>query len=305
LIDAWLPLLAVALAAATPLVLAGTGELITERAGVLNLGVEGMMLGGAVCAFAAASTSGQLWLGAAAGLAGGAVLAAVFGVLTQHLLANQVATGLALTIYAIGLSAFAGKAFTGASLTGLQPIPLPVLSAIPILGPILFNHDVLVYLAVAIAIGAWWFLRHSQSGLVLRSIGESPSAAHALGYPVRLVRYAAILFGGAMAGLAGAYLALAYTPMWIEQMTAGRGWIALALVVFAAWRPLRLLIGAYLFGAITVLQFHAQAIGIPVASQLLACLPYVATIAVLAALSRRQDGSAAPASLGQAFHPGD
>ena len=293
------------IAAATPLLFAAVGELVVEKSGVLNLGVEGMMVLGAVGAFATSLTTGSATLGILAGAAAGAVMALVFAVLTLTLLANQVASGLALTIFGIGASALIGRGFVGMPLERLPGLDLPGLSDLAVVGPLLFGHDVLVYLSIASIPAATWFLNRSRAGLVLRSIGENHQAAHALGHPVILVRYLALLFGGAMAGLGGAYLSLAYTPMWAENMTAGRGWIALALVVFATWRPGRLLLGAYLFGGITVAQLHIQGFGIAIPAQILSMLPYLATIAVLVVIST--DGARArlnaPASLGRIFHP--
>ena len=292
--------------AATPLLLAALGELVVEKSGVLNLGVEGMMLVGAVAAFATAvGTESAILAIIAAALAGG-IMALLFGLMTLTLLASQVATGLALTIFGIGLSALIGAPYVGTPLKRLPQLQIPGLSDLPVIGPLLFSHDFLVYFAIAMVAALAWFLNKSRAGLVLRAVGESHEAAHAIGYPVIRIRYLAVIFGGMMAGLGGAYLSLAYTPMWIEQMTAGRGWIALALVVFAAWRPVRVLIGAYLFGGVTILQLHAQGgslIDIP--SQFLSMLPYIATILVLAIMS---SGSVrqklqAPACLGRPFHP--
>ena len=291
--------------AATPLVFAAVGELVAEKSGVLNLGVEGMMLIGAVAAFAAALTTGSATLGILAGAGAGAILALIFALLTLTLLANQVATGLALTIFGVGVSALIGRSFVGIPLQRLQQLDLPGLSDLPIVGTLLFGHDILVYFSILLIPATIWFLDRSRAGLILRSIGENHAAAHALGHPVIAVRYLAVMFGGAMAGLGGAYLSLAYTPMWAENMTAGRGWIALALVVFATWRPGRLLLGAYLFGGITVAQLHVQGFGFDVPSQFLSMLPYVATIGVLVAISA--DGARArlnaPGSLGRIFHP--
>jgi len=300
-------LLAGTVTAATPLVFAALGELITEKSGVLNLGVEGMMLMGAIAAFAGATTSGSLVLGVVCGALAGAGTAALFGVLALTLLANQVATGLALTIFGTGLSAFVGQGYVSLTLIGMQPIAVPGLSRIPLLGPVLFTQNALVYLSLMAFGVTHWFLYRTKGGLVLRAVGESPESAHAVGYKVIRIRYLATLFGGALAGVAGAYLAVAYTPMWVEHMTAGRGWIAVALVVFATWRPERVLAGAYLFGGMTILQLHAQALGLAVPSQLLSALPYLATIAVLVLISRDAQTIRvnAPASLGKPFHPGD
>ncbi len=293
------------LAAGTPLVFAALGELITEKSGVLNLGVEGMMIVGAVCGFAVAAESGNLWLGVAVAVLAGAGMALLFAVLTLTFQANQVAAGLALTIFGIGLSAYIGLEYTSVALTGIQPIHIPGLSDIPVIGPLVFSLDPLLYLSFIALAAISYFLYRTKSGLLLRAIGESPQAAVSLGYPVIAIRYAAVLFGGAMAGLGGAYLALVYTPLWVESMTAGRGWIALALVVFATWRPARVVVGAYLFGGVTILQFHVQGLGIELPSQLLSALPYIATIVVLVFISRDANliRLNAPASLGKAFHP--
>jgi len=305
--DLLVALLASTVTAATPLVFAALGELIAEKSGVLNLGVEGMMLMGAIAAFAGATTSGSLALGVVCGALAGAGMAGLFGILALTLLANQVATGLALTIFGTGLSAFVGQRYVSLTLIGMQPIAVPGLSHIPVLGPVLFTQNALVYLSL-VAFGViHWLLYRTKAGLILRAVGESPESAHAVGYRVVPIRYVATLLGGALAGVAGAYLAVAYTPMWVEQMAAGRGWIALALVVFATWRPVRVLAGAYLFGGVTILQLHAQALGLAVPSQLLSALPYLATIAVLVAISRDVQTIRvnAPASLGKPFHPGD
>jgi general nucleoside transport system permease protein len=305
-VDATTAIALTIITAATPLLLAALGELVAERSGVLNLGVEGMMLAGAVAGFAATVTSGSHALGLAAALLAGAALSLVFAVLTLSLLANQVATGLALTIFGIGLSALVGSSFVGTPSPRLPRLEVAGLSDLPVLGPLLFGHDVLVYLSLLLTAAVAWFLSRTRAGMVLRACGENADAAHALGHPVRRARYLATLFGGAMAGLAGAYLSLAYTPMWIEAMTAGRGWIALALVVFAAWRPWRLLLGAYLFGGVTILQLHAQGWGVfAVPSQVLSMLPYLATVLVLVAISAGpwKGRLNAPACLGQPFRP--
>ena len=293
------------IAAATPLLFAALGELITEKAGVLNLGVEGMMLAGAVTAFATATGTGSLFAGIVAGALAGTVLSLLFGFLTLSLVANQVATGLALTIFGIGLSALLGQGYVGTPLEALSKLHIPGISDIPIIGPVVFGQDILVYLSFVMVGAVIWFLYHTRAGLVLRAVGESHDAAHAIGYPVIVIRYLAVAFGGAMAGVGGAYLSLAYTPMWIENMTAGRGWIALALVVFATWRPGRVLFGAYLFGGVTILQLHVQGIGLDIPSQLLSMLPYLATILVLVLISRDQMliRLNAPADIGKTFRP--
>jgi simple sugar transport system permease protein len=305
--DLLVALLAGTVTAATPLVFAALGELIAEKSGVLNLGVEGMMLMGAIAAFAGATTSGSLALGVVCGALAGAGMAGLFGVLALTLLANQVATGLALTIFGTGLSAFVGQGYVSLTLIGMQPIAVPGLSRIPLLGPVLFTQNALVYLSLMALGVTHWFLYRTKAGLVLRAVGESPEAAHAVGYRVVRIRYLATLLGGTLAGVAGAYLAVAYTPMWVENLAAGRGWIAVALVVFATWRPERVLAGAYLFGGVTILQLHAQALGLAVPSQLLSALPYLATIGVLVVISRDVQAIRvnAPVSLGKPFHPGD
>ena len=293
-----------AVTAAIPLMFAGLGELVTEKSGVLNLGVEGMMLMGAVTGFAATTVTGSPWLGLAAGIAAGMAMALLFGFLTLTLLANQVATGLSLTIFGVGLSAWVGKPFTSASTSAtIAAWPIPGLSHLPVLGPALFSNTPIDYLAFAMFAVVGWFLYRTRAGLVLRSVGESPGVAHSVGFPVIGVRYGATLFGGAMAGLAGAYYSIVQLHVWQEQLTAGRGWIALALVVFATWRPGRLLIGALLFGAVTGLQFYAQAAGVDLPTPFLAMLPYVATIDVLVVISHNRNTIRlnAPASLGKPF----
>ncbi len=291
--------------AATPLIFAALGELVAEKSGVLNLGVEGMMLMGAVSAFAVTIGTGNAIFGIAAGALAGTGMALGFGLLTLTLMANQVACGLALTIFGVGLSALLGNPFVGTPVAGLPDLDVRGLTDLPLLGPVLFSHDALVYLGLAMVPLTAWFLARTRWGLILRAVGDNHDAAHSLGYPVLAIRYAAVAFGGAMAGLGGAYLSLAYTPMWVEEMTAGRGWIALALVVFAAWRPWRLLLGAYLFGGVSILQLHAQGGALfDVPSQVLSMLPYLATIVVLTLLSIRGAGTrlAAPACLGKPFH---
>ena len=303
--DNIVPILAAAIAAGTPLVFAALGELITEKSGVLNLGVEGMMLVGAIAGFATASVTGNLWLGALAGMAAGAAMASIFALLTLSLMANQVASGLALTLFGIGLSAFVGKPFESVSLLKEGVVEIPLLSQIPVLGPILFKQHFLVYASWALFAAVSWFLYKSRVGLVLRSVGESPESAHAIGYPVTRIRYLATLFGGAMAGLGGAHLSEFYAPMWVEGMVAGRGWIALALVVFATWRPARVMLGAYLFGGVTIAQFFAQGAGVDVTAQLLSSLPYLATIVVLVIISRNVATIRlnSPVSLGRSYRP--
>lgn len=302
----WLvPVVLTVITASTPLLFAATGELVTEKAGVLNLGLEGMMLIGAIAAFATASTSGSSSLAVLAGAIAGMAMALIFAVLTLSFFANQVATGLALTIFGVGASALVGAGFVGYALEPLPKLAIPVLSTLPVAGPILFGQDALVYLSFLAVAAVAWFLSRTRLGLVLKAVGESHDSAHAIGYHVIGIRYLATLFGGAMSGLAGAYLSLAYTSMWAENMTAGRGWIALALVVFATWRPGRLLLGAYMFGGITILQLHAQGAGIEVPSQFMSMLPYLATILVLVVISRDRMKIRlhAPACIGQAFRP--
>lgn len=305
MMDHLIPILVAAVAAGTPMVFAALGELVTEKSGVLNLGVEGMMLMGAVTGFAVASQTGNPWLGAVAGMVAGAAMALIFAVLTLNLMANQVASGLALTLFGIGLSAFLGKPYESVSLVVAPPPAIPLLSQIPVVGPLLFNYHLLVYVSWALFAGIAWFLYKSRAGLVLRSIGESPESAHAIGYPVIRIRYLATLFGGAMAGLGGAYLSEFYAPLWVEGMTAGRGWIALALVVFATWRPARVMIGAYLFGGVTIAQFFAQGAGVSIPSQFLSSLPYLATIIVLVFISRNLATIRlnAPVSLSKSYRP--
>lgn len=303
--EALVSIILATLGAGTPLVFAALGELITEKSGVLNLGVEGMMLVGAVCGFAVAANTGSLWLGVVTAMTAGAAMALLFGMLTLTFQANQVAAGLALTIFGVGLSAYIGLEYTSVALTGLQAVHIPFLSSIPLLGPTIFSLDPLMYLSFALFAAISYFLYRSKAGLLLRAIGESPTSAHSIGYPVIQIRYLAVIFGGGMAGLGGAYLALVYTPLWVEGMTAGRGWISLALVVFATWRPARVIFGAYLFGGVTILQLHAQGLGIDLPSQLLSSLPYIATIVVLVLISRDINTIRlnAPASIGKTFHP--
>ena len=304
-IEALVPAILTIVTAATPLVFASLGELVTEKSGVLNLGLEGMMLVGAVTGFAAAFFFDNALLACLAAMGAGMLMALVFAFLALGLQASQVATGLALTIFGIGLSALVGQDMVGVAYEGIPKLDVPFLTDLPILGPLLFGHDLLVYLSLALAPAVAWFLYRTRAGLILRAVGDSHDAAHAIGYPVIAVRCLATLFGGAMAGLAGAYLSLAYSPMWVENMSAGRGWIALALVVFATWRPWRVLFGAYLFGGVTILQLHAQALGIHVASQFMSMLPYVVTILVLVLISRDKSKIVlnAPACIGKPFHP--
>src|SRR5205085_2404497 len=248
--------------ASTPLLLAASGELIVERAGVLNLGLEGMMIVGAACGFAGAYASGSIVVGALSGMAAGMALSAIFAALTLGLAANQVASGLALTILGVGLSGLIGAPLVGQKIAGAPHLHLPFLSDVPFLGRVLLAQDAFVYLSIALVAAIWWFLYRMRAGLVLRAVGDNHLSAHALGYPVLRIRALAILFSGGCAGLGGAYLPLAYTPFWTSGMTAGRGWIALALVVFASWLPWRLMAGAYLFGGVTILQLYVQGAGL-------------------------------------------
>jgi len=271
--------------AGTPLVLAATGELVAERAGVLNLGVEGMMLVGAAVAFAATAETGSAAIGVVAGMAAGMMLSLIFGFLALTCLANQVATGLALTIFGVGASASIGSGYTGNALSVGAQFKIPFLSEIPFFGELLFSLEPLTYLSLLVAAVVWYFLMRSRSGLVMRAVGDAPGSAHATGFPVIAIRYCAVLFGGAMAGIAGAYLSVFYTPVWVENMTAGRGWIAIALVVFATWQIPRMLVGAFLFGGVTILQFHIQSANLGITTQFLSMLPYAATIVVLIIIS--------------------
>ncbi|MCR8722895.1 ABC transporter permease [Frigidibacter sp. ROC022] len=297
-------LLASLMVASTPILLAALGEMVVERAGVLNLGVEGMMIFGAICGFAVGVGTGSPSLGFLAAALGAAALSMLFGVLTQILLSNQVASGLALTLFGLGLSSLVGQSYSGIKAPPSLDFDIPLLSDIPVLGPILFQHHPMVYLSILLVIGVWVLLRHTRAGLILRAVGESHDAAHALGYKVVAIRLAAIAFGGALAGLGGAFISLVRVPQWTEGMTAGAGWIALAIVVFASWRPWRVLIGAYLFGGVSVLQLNLQAAGFKVPVQYLAMSPYLITILVLVLMSarRRSATAQAPADLGKTFH---
>ena len=299
-------LLAATLNAGTVLAIAALGLLINEKAGIVNLGAEGMMLCAAIAGFATVVHTGSNWLGFLAGAGAGALLAAIFGVLVIWLNTNQYATGLALSLFGVGFSAFSGISYVQAKLPERPQFAIPVLGDIPLVGPALFRHHPAVYLTILFAAALIWFLYRTRSGLVLRSVGESPESAHALGYPVRRIRLAAVVAGGARCGLAGAFISIVYTPLWVEGMVAGRGWIALALTTFATWRPARVLLGAYLFGGVTMLQFHLQGVGLDVPSQFLSMLPYLATIVVLALISRNPAWIRVnmPASIGKPFYPG-
>ena len=296
------PILLVAslMVAATPILLAAIGELVAEKAGVLNLGVEGMMIVGAISGFAIAVETGSPLLGFIASAIGGALLSLLFVFLTQVVLANQVASGLALTLFGLGLSALMGQSYVGVRAPQTAELNIPILSDLPVVGPILFSHDPILYLSIAIIAVVWGALKYTRAGLILRAVGENHDAAHALGYKVVRIRIMAIMFGGACAGLGGAYISLVRVPQWTEGMTAGVGWIALALVVFASWKPWRVLLGAYLFGGVTVVQLNLQAAGVAIPVEYLAMSPYLITIIVLVILSK--DKSSAPASLGRVFH---
>jgi simple sugar transport system permease protein len=299
-------LIAATLASGTAVALAGLGLLLNEKAGVLNLGAEGVMLMAAVAGFATAFLTGSDILAFGVGALVGALAAALFGVLVIWLNTNQYATGLALSLFGAGFSAFIGLAYVGKKLEEQVIYEMPGLADLPFIGPALFRQHPMVYVTVGLVALTAWFLYRSRAGLVLRAVGESPESAHALGYPVRVIRFAAVVAGGALCGVAGAFLSVVYAPMWVEGLVAGRGWIALALTTFATWRPARVLLGAYLFGGVTMLQFHLQGQGVQIASQLLAMLPYLSTIVVLALISRNPLWIRInmPASLGRPFHPG-
>ncbi len=299
-------LIAATLAAGTPLALAALGLIVNEKAGVLNLGCEGMLLIAAVTGFAATFVTGNPWLGFAAGALAGALTAAVFGLLVIFLNTNQYATGLAISLFGGGFSAFIGLPYVGKKLPEQPAWAIPWLADIPFVGPALFKQHPLVYAAMAVALALTWFYGRTRSGLVLRALGENPDSAHALGYPVRLLRLGCVMAGGALCGVAGAFLSVVYAPLWVEGMTAGRGWIALALTVFATWRPARALLGAYLFGGVTMLQLHLQGLGVQIPAQFMSMLPYLATILVLVIIARNPTWIRLnmPASLGKPFHPG-
>ena len=299
-------LLAATLSAGTVLAIAALGLLINEKAGIVNLGAEGMMLCAALAGFVAVVHTGNSWLGFGAGMLAGALLAALFGVLVIWLNTNQYATGLALSLFGAGFSAFAGTRYVQEKLPEQSQYPIPFLADLPFVGLAFFRQHPMVYLTIALTLGLIWFLYRTRAGLVLRSVGESPESAHALGYPVRRIRLAAVMVGGSLCGLAGAYVSVVYTPLWVEGMIAGKGWIALALTTFATWRPARVLLGAYLFGGVTMLQFHLQGLGVDMASQFLTMLPYLATIVVLVIISRNPQWIRLnmPSSIGKPFHPG-
>ena len=304
--DSYALLIAATLNAGTVLAIASLGLLINEKAGIVNLGAEGMMLCSAIAGFATVVHTGSDTMGFLSGMLAGAVMAGIFGALVIWLNTNQYATGLALSLFGAGFSAFAGIAYVQEKIPERHSYAIPFLTDIPLVGPALFRQHPLVYLTVALAAWMVWFLYRTRSGLVLRSVGESPESAHALGYRVRWIRLSAVVAGGTLCGLAGAYISIIYTPLWVEGMVAGKGWIALALTTFATWRPARVLLGAYLFGGVTMLQFHLQGIGVEVPSQFLSMLPYVATIVVLALISRNPQWIRInmPASIGKPFYPG-
>ena len=290
--------------AATPILIAAIGELVVEKSGVLNLGVEGMMIIGAICGFIVAVETGSPWLGFFAAMAGGAAISFIFAILTQYMLTNQVATGLALTLFGLGFAALLGHSYAGIKPPQFDKLDIPFISDIPVIGPLIFSHDYMIYISLAIVATVWYFLNRTRGGLVLRAAGENHDAAHALGYKVVRIRIMAILFGGAMAGLGGAYLSLVRVPQWTEGMTAGAGWIALAIVVFASWKPWRVILGAYLFGGITVLQLNLQAAGANIPVAYLSMTPYLVTIIVLVIMSadKKRASLNAPACLGRLFH---
>ncbi|MFM1547185.1 MAG: ABC transporter permease [Candidatus Pseudothioglobus sp.] len=291
--------------ASVPLIFAAIGELVVERSGVLNLGVEGMMIVGALLGFVVQFHTGSPFLAVLAALLGGMAIASIFAFLTQFLLTNQVATGLALTLFGLGFSAFVGRGYTEETIQLITSVHIPILSDIPYVGPLLFSYNPLVYLAFFMVYLVWWFLFKTKQGLVLRAIGDNHDAAHAIGHKVIRYRVMAILFGGAMAGIGGAFLSLVQVPIWGEDMTAGRGWIALGLVVFSSWQPFRVIFGAILFGGITILQLHAQGFDIRISAQYLSMLPYLATIIILVSLRMRlknKTNRTVPNCLGRIFH---
>lgn len=293
--------------AATPLVFAAIGEMIVEKSGVLNLGVEGMMITGALTGFVVTVHTNSFTLGIVSAVVAGAAMALIFAFMTQSLMANQVATGLALTLFGLGLSALIGSSYAGSSVPEFPNVYIPLLSDIPFIGGLFFQFDILIYVSIALVFATKWFFEKTRLGLTVVAIGDNHDAAHSIGYSVRAFRYCTLMFGGGCAGLGGAYLSLVQTPLWVENMTAGRGWIALALVVFGAWLPVRAMLGAYLFGGISILQLHSQGFGISIDPQFLSMLPYLATIAVLVAISLNKGSSKlkAPACLGKPFYASD
>lgn len=305
-IDLMIAIFITVVGASTPILIAAMGELVVEKSGVLNLGVEGMMLVGAIVAFIVVFTTGNHYLGIVLAAGAGVATSMIFAFLTLSLSANQTATGLALTIFGTGFSALAGQGYSARPVTLLGPLFPADLAEHPY-WRVLFGYSALVYFSFALVIGVWWFLKRTRAGLILRAVGENDVSAHSIGYSVVRVRYAAVAFGGAMAGIAGACFPLLLTPQWAERMTAGRGWIAVALVVFASWRPFRLLAGAYLFGLVMTMELYAKAGGGPlsaVPAELWAAMPYLATVVVLVLISIRRDASSnAPACLGRPFLP--
>ncbi len=299
-------LIAATLNAGTVLAIASLGLLINEKAGIVNLGAEGMMLCAAIAGFATVVHTGSDIMGFMSGTLAGMVMAAIFGGLVIWLNTNQYATGLALTLFGSGFSAFAGINYVQEKLPERISFAIPYLSDIPLVGPALFRQHPVVYLTIVFAFVLIWFFYKTRAGLILRSVGESPTSAHGLGYPVRWIRLGAVVTGGALCGLAGAYLSIIYTPLWVEGVVSGKGWIALALTTFATWRPARVLLGAYLFGGVTMLQFHLQSSGVHAPSEFLSTLPYLSTIIVLALISRnpRWIKINMPASIGKPFYPG-
>ncbi len=295
----WLIIVVAAMQAATPLLLAGLGELTTEKSGVLNLGVEGMMIIGAVVGFIITFHSGSYILGAIGAMMAGGALAAFFGLLTIYLRANQVASGLALTVFGLGLSAFIGLSYEGKTLTSLSVIEVPFLKDIPYIGELFFRHDAFFYFAIFMLVATIVFFKQTRAGLIVRAVGENHNAAITLGYSVTKIRFLAVVYGGAMCGLGGSYLSLVYTPLWAQNMTAGRGWVVLALVVFAAWRPLRLSIGAFLFGFIGILQLFMQGYNVSIPPQFLNMAPYLVTIVALVFISMVAKNQSAPQCLAQ------
>mgnify|MGYP001198051959 FL=1 len=289
--------------AATPILFAALGELVVEKSGVLNLGVEGMMIMGAICGFAISVETGSSYVGFIAAALGGAILSIIFAIMTQYFLANQVASGLALTLFGLGLAALLGHSYTGQVPPEVSKLSVPILSSIPIFGKMFFNHDFFVYCSLALVFFIWYFLAKTRLGLIVQAVGENHDSAHAIGYNVTKIRFFSILFGGALAGLGGGYLSLIRVPQWTEGMTAGAGWIALAIVVFSTWQPWRLILGAYIFGGITILQLNLQAIGVNIDVALLSMTPYVVTIValVLMSVNRSKKSIGAPGSLGKSF----
>ncbi|MCE1249041.1 MAG: ABC transporter permease [Firmicutes bacterium] len=300
-----LSILAAAVRAGTCIVYAVIGEILMERSGILNLGLEGIMLSGALAGFTAAKMTGNPWNGVLAALCAGALMSLIHGVLCISLKAGQVVSGLALTIFAGGVCGVFGKKMVGQPGSPFHNWNIPVLSDIPWIGQVFFRHDILVYLSYLLIPLAWYFLFRTRAGLNLRSVGENPQAAESLGLSVNKIRYLYILVGGALAGLGGAHLSLAYNNQWIDNMTAGRGWIAIALVIFAGWNPLKAALVSYLFGGIDAVQFRIQASGTQIPAEILLMMPYIFTIIVLIIASGKGEKQSAPAALGIPFIPGE